>query len=105
MSEKEYIVKIAFLTIGLLPFFSLGILLVVGSIVGYLRTKSSRNWPSTHAKITGSFIKKKIRRARVKYKPQVSYSYSIGGKTFSGSTINFTGRRTLRNEEEARESL
>jgi hypothetical protein len=65
-----------------------------GAKVGMGRGEPSKDWPTTVGTVTHSGVKS-VRpgaaRGGTKYRPDVEYEYSVGGETYIGNRLNFSG--------------
>jgi hypothetical protein len=57
---------------------------------------ASKKWPSVEGKVTSSYVQKQVRSIKDSskkptYYPKVRYQYSVGGKTYTGDRIRFSG--------------
>lgn len=87
--------------LALLPFALVGLLMLFAGLYGLFKVMASRSWPSVRGRITASGIREKQKKDRIKYKPQVQYSYVVAGRNYSSNNLTFGGRRPLRSRSEA----
>jgi hypothetical protein len=56
----------------------------------------SQHWPSVEGEITSSYVQQDVRSIedsskKPTFSPKISYQYSVGGKTYTGEKISFSG--------------
>jgi hypothetical protein len=79
-----------------LAMFAAGIFFILWGGYEIMAGYASKKWPSAEGKITSSYVQKQVRSIedsskKPTYYPKVRYQYSVGGKSYTGDRINFSG--------------
>jgi hypothetical protein len=79
-----------------LAMFAAGIFFILWGGYEIMAGYASKKWPSVEGKVTSSYVQKQVRSIKDSskkptYYPKVRYQYSVGGKSYTGDRISFSG--------------
>jgi hypothetical protein len=79
-----------------LAMFGAGIFFILWGGYEIMEGYASKKWPSVMGKVTSSYVQKQVRSIKDSskkptYYPKVRYQYSVGGKSYTGDRISFSG--------------
>jgi hypothetical protein len=70
--------------------FVVGVMLLMRGMIDYREALLSADWPSVPGSITDSYVKiSSSAKGGTTYSARISYTYSVHGKQYTGSKINF----------------
>jgi len=72
-----------------------GVIVTISGIVALIRANKTKNWPAADGQVNEAHIEERRtnytvnhqRRTRLTYEPVVSYTYQVGGSTYTGHKI------------------
>lgn len=86
MKNRSFILMIISSAIVLV----VGVAILLRGLVDYRNALLSADWPSVPGSITGSYVKtSSSTKGGTTYSAKISYTYSVQGKQYTGSRINF----------------
>jgi hypothetical protein len=79
-----------------LAMFAAGIFFILWGGYEIMAGYASKKWPSAEGKVTSSYVQKQVRSIKdgskkPTYYPKIRYQYSVGGKSYTGERISFSG--------------